>query len=518
MTTLNFIPILILLLYHNSAAHITSLYVLIYLYLFNYVLCNGSIVDITTIIIFLNKLNSALLNPTIFLMICLFTNLFFFKNKLLNIYRNVLIINLATLITNNNALLTSTIELYKVDLKFESTLTNGLLIIHPIILYVYYSSLLLFLFYTLYKGTSPMNNNYYNPFLIWRYQIYQVGVVALLLGSWWSHQELNWGGFWSWDLVEIFLLTIVIYDITIAHTKVWGTLYIYKIIFFLSNFILYVVSVRFNLINSIHNFFAQDSTLCKITYVIILFSIFILILLKKLYKSWARSKTTRIFLYTIAIVELIYILLLVYVVIVYSYFYLLNSSSNTLINIVPIFIYTITIALVTYKVTFLQAIFPFLESAILLTIVTHASRLHYLSFVHVAVLLFYLAMFIFYGTNILLPILDLKNFVVSLSISNVTYLISSSIWIGDTPTKYTNIAIINLNLFIENYVFAGLRGSAASLVICSIPLTAELCGLTIFIHKFFIKLSFIDNLMLLIVFLLLLYFSYKNTYPIKNYY
>lgn len=184
MTTLNFIPILILLLYHNSATHIASLYVLIYLYLFNYILYNGSIVDVTTIIIFLNKLNSALLNPTIFLMICLFTNLFFFKNKLLNIYRNFLIVNLATIITNSNPLLDNLIGLYKVDLKFESTLTNGLLIIHPLILYVYYSSLLLFLFYTVYKGASPMNNNYYNPFLIQRYQIYYLGIVALLLGSW----------------------------------------------------------------------------------------------------------------------------------------------------------------------------------------------------------------------------------------------------------------------------------------------------------------------------------------------
>lgn len=177
-----------------------------------------------------------------------------------------------------------------------------------------------------------------------------------------------------------------------------------------------------------------------------------------------------------------------------------------------------TIALVAYKVTFLQVIFPFLESAMLLTIVTHGLRLYYLSFVHIAVLLFYLSMFIFYGTNILLPILDLKNFVMSLSISNITYLISSSIWISDTPAKYTNIAIINLNLFIENYAFVGLKNSAASLIIYSTPLTVELCGLTIFIHKFFIKLSFIDNLMFLIVFLLLLYFSYKNTYPIKNYY
>jgi hypothetical protein len=308
------------------------------------------------------------------------------------------------------------------------------------------------------------------------------------------------------------------YNLTVTHTKVWGTLYLYKIFFFLSNFILYVISVRFNLINSIHNFFAQDSALCKITYVIILFSIFILILLKKFYESCAKSKTTKIFLYTVAVTELIYVLLLTYVIVVYLYFYLLNSSSNILINIVPISIYTLTIALVAYKVTSLQLVLPFLESAILLTTVIHSSRLYYLFFVHVAVLLFYLSMLIFYGTNILLPILDLKNFVMSLSVSNVMCLISSSVWVGNTPTKYTNMAVINLNLFIENYTLTGIKNSAASLVIYSIPLTTELCGLTIFIHKFFIKLSFIDNLVLLVVFLLLLHFSYKNTYPIKNYY
>jgi hypothetical protein len=184
MATLNFIPILILLFYHNSYANVASLYVFMYLYLFNYVLCGESIVDITTVIIFLNKLNSALFNPTIFLIICMLTNLFLRKNKLLNVYRNLLIINLTTLITNSNLPPYNIIELYSVDLKFESTLTNGLLIIHPLILYTYYSALLLFLFYTIYKGTNPLNSNYYNPFLVWRYPTYQIGTVALLLGSW----------------------------------------------------------------------------------------------------------------------------------------------------------------------------------------------------------------------------------------------------------------------------------------------------------------------------------------------
>ena len=69
------------------------------------------------------------------------------------------------------------------DIKIESTLTNGLLIIHPLILYTYYSVLLLFLFYTLYEGVSPSKPLQNYSFNLKKTFFYKIGILALILGS-----------------------------------------------------------------------------------------------------------------------------------------------------------------------------------------------------------------------------------------------------------------------------------------------------------------------------------------------
>ena len=184
MFILNILPILLLLFYKNSNTYILVTYLYIYLYAYNYMLNVGSIIDINIIIIFLNKLNSALYNPIIFLLICMLSNLFLFKARPLNLYRNLLLINIITFITNSNYIISNLILIYKEDIKLAATLTNGLLIIHPLILYTYYSALLLFLFNSLYRGLSPLNTIYYFPFYLDKISFYKLGLLALLLGSW----------------------------------------------------------------------------------------------------------------------------------------------------------------------------------------------------------------------------------------------------------------------------------------------------------------------------------------------
>tara|TARA_B110000503_G_scaffold136647_1_gene219388 strand:- start:7022 stop:7366 length:345 start_codon:yes stop_codon:yes gene_type:complete len=111
-------------------------------------------------------------------------NLFCFKDKIINIYRNLIIINVSTFITNSNHLIVNSITLYKDDVKVEATLTNGLLIIHPLVLYLYYSTLLLFLFYTLYEGVSPVKFLQNYSFNLKKSSFYKIGILALMLGSW----------------------------------------------------------------------------------------------------------------------------------------------------------------------------------------------------------------------------------------------------------------------------------------------------------------------------------------------
>jgi len=499
MFTVCLLPLLILIYYFNSVNYLTSLYLFIYLYTITHILYTGSMVDITTIIAFLNKLNNPLLNPTIFLIICIVINLFFFKKKQITLYRNLLIINMTFLLTNTNLMLFNIIETYKGSVSLTPTLTNGLLIIHPLILYSYYGVLLLFLFHTLYKSTKSLNKIYFYPFFLERNISYIIGIIALALGSWWSHQELNWGGFWSWDLVEIFLLITVTYSTYIIHSEKESKLYLYKALFFLFNFILYIISVRFNLINSIHNFFSQDSLLFKITYVLV-FLFFILInLIINYFRNSRDSYTTKNFNHIKGTIEVVYIILISYVAIVYFYFYALKSSSNLLIYLVPVFTYSLLPSMLAYKTTFFQLIAPFLESNILSSMFYLNLRLSFIFIVHVVFLLFLLNSLIFYDINILLPFFELKWLLAGLSSNNVSHINTLSLCLSGVSTLNTDLSLINFELLIDYYT-PGITGNSPSdLIVYSVPAVTELHGFVIFLHKFFIKLSFIDNLFILFI-------------------
>jgi hypothetical protein len=51
-------------------------------------------------------------------------------------------------------------------------------------------------------------------------------IIALYLGSWWALQEGSWGGWWNWDISEVFGL-LIFYKITvILHSKLyWSSRY-----------------------------------------------------------------------------------------------------------------------------------------------------------------------------------------------------------------------------------------------------------------------------------------------------
>jgi hypothetical protein len=112
-------------------------------------------------------------------------------------------------------------------------------------------------------------------------------------------------------------------------------------IFFIVNFFAYIVSVRYNLINSIHNFIAQSNFLYKITYVLLILIIVSIYLYLKFIYALQNNKTSNQYLYPIVILESLYVILIVYVSLTYVGFYLMSTSSTIFINIVPILIYSI---------------------------------------------------------------------------------------------------------------------------------------------------------------------------------
>lgn len=45
-----------------------------------------------------------------------------------------------------------------------------------------------------------------------------INFVALFLGGWWAFQEGSWGGWWNWDISEVFGLYIALQVLWLAHT------------------------------------------------------------------------------------------------------------------------------------------------------------------------------------------------------------------------------------------------------------------------------------------------------------
>ena len=163
---------------------------------------------------------------------------------------------------------------------YNFNLINGLLLIHPFLIYISYFNLFFLLILFKYKYV-----NYYLIFLNVKKDLIYICIISffsLFLGGLWAQQEINWGGFWNWDFVEIISIILFIISISFYHIKnnnwklnenMFNNLIFYSFIFF--------VVVRFDIINSIHSFAffnLKQNYIIFINYFIILFFLFFIIL------------------------------------------------------------------------------------------------------------------------------------------------------------------------------------------------------------------------------------------------
>ena len=146
---------------------------------------------------------------------------------------------------------------------FNTLLLNSLNKYHPFFLY---SSLSIFWIWFIYNpqlGTAKVQNNLpissplvksivkLLPYLVC------INILALILGSWWAFQEGSWGGWWNWDISEIFGLCITLcllalfHDTLLTRNKVFLVGYIFKSGSLLVMFYFFM-QLNFNLIS--HNF------------------------------------------------------------------------------------------------------------------------------------------------------------------------------------------------------------------------------------------------------------------------
>lgn len=165
----------------------------------------------------------------------------------------------------------------------NTSLINGIVLIHPIFLYTFYG-----LFFTKIRYHFNMANEH----IIKRYSRHHMLVslslnswsllliiTSIVLGCWWAEQELSWGGWWSWDFVELVALNFFVMFLVKIHSLKSDTLQVNKATYFLKIVVVSIMVVRFNIVNSIHNFINLESQNQYMYYIITLIVIMIVLIL-----------------------------------------------------------------------------------------------------------------------------------------------------------------------------------------------------------------------------------------------
>lgn len=136
--------------------------------------------------------------------------------------------------------------------KLNIGLLNGLLVIHPWLIFILYGMIILSV--CIVKCfANPYRVFFFIKFFTYKY--FFLASYAILLGSWWSYQELSWGGWWNWDIIELISLNVFFFVLLLIHSgpyvKFFKKLTLIK---FIVIFLVSIIIVRFNLLSSIHAF------------------------------------------------------------------------------------------------------------------------------------------------------------------------------------------------------------------------------------------------------------------------
>ena len=149
-------------------------------------------------------------------------------------------------------------------------LINGLFSIHPLFLCWLYTTIVLiivFWFKVLFSINSTFscwfgfNKSYWKyNFILFKCSL--ISLFVILTGGWWAQQELNWGGWWVWDFIEIINLFFVVNFLYIKHTSTVKVMKLFNInLIFTLIFTLIYYCTRYGLIPSIHAFLTISSNI-----------------------------------------------------------------------------------------------------------------------------------------------------------------------------------------------------------------------------------------------------------------
>jgi cytochrome c biogenesis factor len=139
---------------------------------------------------------------------------------------------------------------YRVPTTIESTLWNGLSMIHPTFVFLAH----FFFFFLVRLQSIPRCVNFIFFYKAIHKFFFLFTTAALLLGAWWAQEELNWGGWWSWDLVECSLLILFLISIRFLHSN----FKIQLVFIHLFLFLFFFLGVRYGFFSSVHSFIGSN--------------------------------------------------------------------------------------------------------------------------------------------------------------------------------------------------------------------------------------------------------------------
>lgn len=148
---------------------------------------------------------------------------------------------------------------------FNTLLIDPLNKYHPLLLYM---SFLYWYYATFYKNLLyyPHRLCFYIGFYL-SYSLFFIGnflaiFTALSMGSWWAMKEGSWGGWWNWDVSEVFGLVLLVCIILFFHERmVINSLWQYNIKITMWKNILLIIYIllQLNFTLTSHNFLIEMS-------------------------------------------------------------------------------------------------------------------------------------------------------------------------------------------------------------------------------------------------------------------
>ncbi len=202
----------------------------------------------------------------------------------------------------------------------NTTLQNGLLNIHPIYIYNTYIFVVLFWLssYKWYHTNSTLQNTITNTFTY-----LCIILSGVYLGAFWASQELNWGGFWSWDPVELVSLFLIFWFLLYFHNNSGRFLNRPFNHVLIAIMIIYFI-IRLGVITTIHSFVRMNNNpyLTKIA-----LTLFTILVYMNTYKYYYMFTTRYVKFFVFVFLFMLYYLFA-------NIYYILNLTNSFLSDVV----------------------------------------------------------------------------------------------------------------------------------------------------------------------------------------